>query len=143
MARWLLTDFGTPLERPEGVVGPYDEYAETAIQSEDQLLAELERLRRAGRPTFLSLAGPPEEALKIGLGPELSGLYWAFPDPRKRNKLALAPKVLAEEEQGFADGNGGFVFEPRHLIPTGEAIEAVVQFYRTGRPPDGLEWEDG
>jgi hypothetical protein len=144
MAGWLLTDFGTPLPRPEGVVGPYDEYAEAAIQSEGQLLAELERLRRAGRPTFLSLLSPSEEALKIGLGPELSGLYWAFLGPRSRyeHKLALAPEVVADEEHGFADGNGGFVFEPRHLFPTDEAIEVAVQFYRTGRPPGWLEWED-
>jgi hypothetical protein len=144
MAGWVLTDYGTTLPRPEGAVGPYDEYAETVIESEGQLLAELERLRRAGRPTFLSLSGPSEGALKIGLGPELSGLCWVFLGPwsRYEDKLALTPEVVADEEHGFADGGGGFVFEPRHLFPTDEAVEAAVYYYRTGQPPGWLEWED-
>jgi hypothetical protein len=144
MAKWRLTDLGTTLPRPEGVVGPYDEYATTAIESEGQLLEELARLRRAGRPTFLSLASPSDEALEIGLGPELSGLCWVFLGPwaRYEHKLALTPEVVADEEQVFADGGGGFVFEPRHLFPTDEAVEAAVYFYRTGQPPGWLEWED-
>jgi hypothetical protein len=140
MAEWRLTDFGTPGPRPEGAVGPYDEYAETAIQSEGQLLAELARLRRAGRPTFLCLVAPTKEMLCIGLGPELSGLFWKGPGPMGWHSLAVSPRLLADEEQGFADGNGGFVFEAEQLFPTDEVIEAALHFYRHGEPPDTLQW---
>jgi hypothetical protein len=140
MAEWLLTDYGTPLPRPEGVAGPYDEYAETAVQSEGQLRAELARLRRAGRPTLLSLASPSGAALEIGLGPELSGLYWRGPGPLGWHSLAVSPRLLADEAQGFADGDGGFVFEAEQLFATDEVIEAVVYFYRHGEPPDTLQW---
>jgi hypothetical protein len=140
MAEWRLIDYGTRLPRPDGVAGPYDEYAETALESEGQLRAELERLRRAGRPPLVSLVSPSGEVLEIGLGPELSGLYWRGPGPLGWHSLAVSPRLLADEEQGFADGDGGFVFEPEQLFPTDEVIEAVLHFYRHGEPPDTLQW---
>jgi hypothetical protein len=141
-AEWLLIDYGTPLERAPDDHSPYDYFATSAIQSEGQLQEELARLRQAP-PAMVSLVSPSKESVEIGLGPELSGLRWEGPDPRSWCKLALALEVVAEEEQGFADGGGGFVFEPRHLFPTDEVIEAAMHFYRTGRPPGWLEWEDG
>jgi hypothetical protein len=141
MEQWWLIDYGRPLERPEDDDSPYDYYAEMAIESAGQLQAELARLRREGRPTFLSLVSPSKESLSIGLGPKLSGLLRREGHPGGADKIALNPRPLTDEPHGFADGNGGFVFEPEYLFPTDEVIEAALQFYRSGRLPDSLQWE--
>jgi hypothetical protein len=141
MAKWVLIDYGTPLEPAEDDDSPHDYYAKAALESEGQLRAELARYRREGRPTFLSLVSPTKESLSIGLGPELSGLEWRERPPGGAGKIALNPRPLTDEEHGFDDGNGGLVFEPEHLFPTDEVIDAVLQFYRSGRLPDSLRWE--
>jgi hypothetical protein len=140
MEQWWLIDYSSRQARPEEADSPYDYYDETAIKSAGQLRAELDRLRR-GRRALLRLVSPTKESLSIGLGPELSGLWWQEGHPGGASKIAMNPRPLTDEEHGFDDGNGGFVFEPEHLLPTDEVIEAVVEFYRSGRLPDSLRWE--
>jgi hypothetical protein len=141
MADWFLIDYGTPLERAEDDERPSDSFAKTVIESEEQLRAELARLRR-GRPALLSLFRPSRPWLSIGLGPELSGLHWQGGRPGGGFKYAVNPRPLTDEHHRFEDGDDGAGFPPWGLFPTDVVVEAVLEFYRTGRLSDALHWEE-
>jgi hypothetical protein len=139
MEQWWLIDYSTRVGWPEDD-SPYDNFAETAIESEGQLRAELARLRRSP-PALVSLVSPSQAALSIGLGPELSGLRWRERPPGEGSKVALNLRPLTKEDHMFEDCGGGTGFSPEHLLRTDEVIEAAVEFYRTGgRCPESVRW---
>lgn len=121
----------------------YASWPTTRITSEAQLRELLERYRFRHPPSELCLGGPIDEALYIGIGPDLSGLRWVKQSWDRNYKIAINRHPLVESFREFCDQGdiGGTTFDPEHLLPTERVIEAAVQFFRTQHRPDSVEWE--
>jgi hypothetical protein len=141
MSEWVLIDHRKPLEREPDEYSGFAYYPKEAVESEAQLRAALAHFRQL-EPALLVLVSPSKESLEIGLGPDFSGLRWKKPPSRWNSKHAVNPHPVTGQGLEIEDGGGGSGIEADHLFPTDEVIEAVVQFYRTGRRPDSLQWED-
>jgi hypothetical protein len=142
MTGWVLIDHRAPLEREPDEDSGFAYYPKEAVGSEAQLREALAHFRRL-EPALIILVSPSKESLEIGLGPELSGLQWASAGDWRSNRVvrAVNPHPVTDQGMEIEDGGGGRGVEARHLLPTDEVTEAVIEFYRTGRLSDSLQWE--
>jgi hypothetical protein len=112
-----------------------------SINNEGQLKALLEQF--ADRlPRELILESPTGELLFVDIGgPSASVHYYEGPeiDPG-----LLAKPLLAFNDRAYFSAEGQPTrLDPEYLMPPDTAIRVVLDFYRSGKLPSWIEWEEG
>jgi hypothetical protein len=135
MTVWRLVDGREPVDCPEA-------FPTVDISSEGELRQELERLRQL-EPGIVSLSGPTEEALQIGIGGSFAGLRWyENAHVSERSRDILADRLYCPNRIDFAAEGDTIAFWPEHLMPVERVIEIVGYFFKHQRLPDWIGWKE-
>ena len=132
MKDWHLVDSSKPSEAPDG-------FPRVAVASEQNLRAELERLRH-GQPAIVGLEGPIDQALEIGIGGPVAGLR-LFRN-RRPWRIVTADRICSEKPIDFAFEENALSFWPDELLPVEQAIGVIIHFYKYQQLPDWVGWKE-
>lgn len=132
MEHWQLIDTIESADAPE-------EFPRVAIQSVEQLRAELGRLRQR-EPSVIGLQGPDQEGLQIGFGGPLAGIRYYVQGNAER--VILADRPYSEKRVDFKSEGDFLAFWPDELVPVDQASEIVTHFYRTRSFPEWANWKE-
>lgn len=133
MQNWQLLDFLQPLGEGQ------EESPRTVVQSEEQLRAELSRLRQR-RPAMVALVNPQGERLDFGIGGPWSGIQWTTPPYSDNFKTAVASTAPVTSSIEFACEGSVSGFRPEHVLSVEVVMEAVIYFFKHHQLPDWLTW---
>jgi hypothetical protein len=134
MGKWQLADCMNPVEKMEDT-------PVIAIQSEEQLREELNRMR-ARKPGIVFLLSPENERLELGIGGPFAGIRWMKPPSEKFFKEAVADRIYSPEPIEFSAEGSDTPFFPEHLFPVEEIIEAAAYFFNHHRLPGWITWSE-
>lgn len=110
------------------------------LRTEDELKRLVERVRALRRPTLVSLEHENGRTLFFGVGhpARISVLGYVAEDVRSFHSVAVPPNAGKTE---FWDGEELSDFDLADAIPEAKALEAALEFVRTGDRPTGVRWE--
>ena len=119
-------------------------------QSEEELLAHLIRIDTAARqraePLIATVYANADDEdssyLSIGLGSEDSVLVFASNRRSGAGGYSKGPRIGDTTEIHFRYGTDFGFFEAWMLIPKDLALVAATEFFRTGRQPSSVQWEE-
>ena len=118
--------------------------------TEQELVAALQdmdtQFRAEGDPRLVVIFAYPEvpdtPRLSIGLGANESVVTYDESIETGEGAISLGPRVDDHSDVGFSYGTGYSGFLASHLVPKDDAIAAAREFFRTGRRPTNLDWEE-
>ncbi|MFK4084638.1 Imm1 family immunity protein [Kribbella sp. NPDC020789] len=116
----------------------YD-FEKEVVNSEDELVALLDKVSRLKYPTWLELSTSDDAILSVGLGAEFSSLR--FYEDRLNGEIYHSTPTLAEpHEANFQMGQQPTRMDAGSAISVEDARAAAVEFQRTGRRPEVVAW---
>ncbi len=111
-----------------------------SITTKKQLQTLLEGFRDRTEPGVIKLTSPAGDFFTIGIGgPYISIEYTLDPNgpyPMVRGNLHLEQVVVK-----FICGGEPTPIESKYIIAYEEGVEIIISFFRTGKPPDSVQWD--
>jgi hypothetical protein len=124
----------------------YDIYPATEEELVSGLLDMDAKFRKEGEPRLAVLFFEPERKdtarLSIGLGEDESTLTFDTGDLNDAGAYSKGARAGDKAEVGYAYGDGYSEFYASTLVPKQTAIAAAREFFRTGRRPATVQWEE-
>jgi hypothetical protein len=134
MGRWMLTNgngFDVFPESDDDLLRGLTEIDELARRDNRPRIAVLTSDAEAQRAPYLSIGlGAPDSVLVFEQGDDEQGGY------------SRGPRVGDVSEVSFAYGTGSSEYLGWMLIAKQTAIAAAVEFFRTGKQPTSVDWDD-
>jgi Immunity protein Imm1 len=131
---WLIRDIAG--------LGECETTSEVAVPDEHALAAELRRLADL-EPRVIGIELSTNEYLQIGLGGP-----WAFVehvvDAPWKAEVAISrtsDTSLKPESVSFVYGGQDSEISSGYLLPFAEAVEVLVEYFRTNAVPSTWQWE--